>query len=211
MSEALQITAPVSWAARCDADSISDRIARIISRTGHQRLAVPGGRTPLPIFELLSKCSLPWGTVSLMLTDDRIVPKKHPSSNQGKLAAAFDATAAEILPLEQGASVEPFSLVWLGMGNDGHIASLFPKMISDVCDDPRVIRTFPQPLPLDAPFERLSLNMSALTATEEMMIVIRGTDKKLVLEDALAGKNNLPIAQLLRQLTCPLTIYRSAA
>lgn len=167
-------TAPVTWAAKADPMAIADHIAAVIVKPGNHRLAVPGGSTPLPVFDILSKRSLPWGTVSLMLTDDRIVPEHHQASNLGKLAAAFDATPTHILPLEQGAKVEPFDLVWLGMGADGHIASLFPTMETEEVDGPAIIRTKPDPLPAEAPFERLSLNMAALTNTKEIMLVVPG-------------------------------------
>lgn len=201
--------APVVWAARADPMSVADHIAAIISRPGIHRLAVPGGRTPLPVFDILSKRSLPWGTVSLMLTDDRIVPENHPASNQGKLAAAFDATPAEIVLLERDTMAEPFDLVWLGMGADGHIASLFPKMETEDIDGPGIVRTVPDPLPTEAPFERLSLNMAALVNTKEIMLVVRGCDKKQILEAAIAGGNDLPIARLIKSARCPITIFWS--
>ncbi len=201
--------AAVTWAAKAGPMSIADHIAAIVAKPGNHRLAVPGGRTPLPVFDILSKRSLPWGTVSLMLTDDRIVPENHAASNHGKLAAAFDATPAEILRLEQGAAVKPFDLVWLGMGADGHIASLFPKMQYDEADGPAIVKTVPDPLPIEAPFERLSLNMAALTNTKEFMLVVRGCDKKAVLDEAIAGDNSLPIAQLIKAAQCPITIFWS--
>lgn len=212
MNEAAQssdLSGQVIWAARADGAAVADYIAAIVKKPGPCRLAVPGGKTPIPVFSILSKRSLPWGTVALMLTDDRIVPKSHSASNQGKLADAFDATAAHVLPLKQGEAVEPFDLVWLGMGADGHIASLFPKMDCDEVDLPAIVKTTPDPLPIEAPFERLSLNMAALTSTKEIMLVVRGCDKKRVLEKAMSGQSNLPIAQLIRTATCPITIFWS--
>jgi 6-phosphogluconolactonase len=212
MSEAAQtpdLSGQVTWAARADSEAVADNIAAIVEKPGPCRLAVPGGKTPLPVFGILSKRSLPWGTVTLMLTDDRIVPENHPASNQGNLAAAFDATPAHVLPLERREIAEPFDLVWLGMGADGHIASLFPKMQAEERDGPAIIKTTPDPLPIEAPFERLSLNMAALINTKEMMLLIRGSDKKRILEQAMSGKSDLPIAQLIRLATCPITIFWS--
>jgi 6-phosphogluconolactonase len=199
----------VTWAARADSEAVADYIAAIVEKPGACRLAVPGGKTPVPVFAILSKRSLPWGTVTLMLTDDRIVPENHPASNQGKLAAAFDATPAHVLPLGRRAIAEPFDLVWLGMGADGHIASLFPKMLKEQRDGPAIIKTTPDPLPIEAPFERLSLNMDALINTKEIMLLVRGSDKKYVLEEAMSGNSDLPIAQLIRLATCPITIFWS--
>ena len=199
----------ISWAHRADDQGVADFIADIISQTGQHRLAVPGGKTPLPIFADLCRRTLPWGTVSLILTDDRIVPANHPASNQGKLEAAFNATAADVEKLEQGMEVAPFDLVWLGMGADGHIASLFPVMEVEDVAGPAVIRTCPEPLPPEAPFPRLSLNMTALTRSKQIMLVIRGSEKKRVMDDAIDGNLDLPIANLIRQAQCPITIFWS--
>ena len=209
MSDAGNIAAPISWAARADADGVADHIAAIISQSGDHWLAVPGGQTPLPIFDILSKRSLPWGTVSLMLTDDRIVPDIHPASNQGKLEAAFDATPAHIDKLEEGMPLPVFDLVWMGMGADGHIASLFPNLNPDASDEAAVVHTIPDPLPPEAPFERLSLNMAALAQAKEIMLVVRGCDKKRVLDEAIAGENDLPVTRLFNAARCPITIFWS--
>lgn len=209
MSEANDIVAPISWAARADADAVTDHIAAIINKPGDHWLAVPGGQTPLPIFDILSRRSLPWGSVSLILTDDRIVPVNHPASNLGKLAAAFDATPAHIASLETGMALPVFDIVWLGMGADGHIASLFPNMEPTASDSVGVVHTIPDPLPPEAPFERLSLNIAALIQTKEFMLVVRGCDKKKILDAAIAGENDLPIARLIKAASCPITIFWS--
>jgi len=207
MNEAKDIAAPISWAAKADAEAVADHIAAIIDQTGDRWLAVPGGKTPLPIFDILSRRSLPWGTVSLMLTDDRTVPENHPASNQGKLKAAFDATPAHIAKLEEGMMLPVFDLIWLGMGADGHIASLFPNMNPNAGGEAAVVHTRPEPLPPEAPFERLSLNMAALIQTREIILVVRGCDKKRVLDKAIAGENDLPVGRLFAVAKCPVTIF----
>ncbi|MEH6716728.1 6-phosphogluconolactonase [Parasphingorhabdus flavimaris] len=209
MQSAISASAPISWAVKTDALGVADHVAKIVEQPGPHRIAVPGGNTPIAIFDILSRQTLPWGTVTICLTDDRIVPIRHPASNQAKLARAFDATAAHIEPLVRGNQVAPFDLVWLGMGADGHIASLFPNMTCDDQDSPAVIHTVPDPLPVEAPFERLSLNMAALTATREIILVVRGCDKKNILEAAIAGDTDVPVARLFRRANCPITIFWS--
>ncbi len=213
MNETKDIEAPISWAARADAEAVADHIAAIIGQAGNHWLAVPGGKTPLPIFDILSRRSLPWGTVSLMLTDDRIVPGNHPASNQRRLEAAFDATAAHISKLETGMMLPAFDLVWLGMGVDGHIASLFPDMNPNGSGGAAVIHTIPDPLPHEAPFERLSLNMAALIQAGEIILVVRGRDKKRLLDDVIAGRgkgaHDLPVARLFAKARCPITVFWS--
>ncbi len=206
---ATNITGTITWAARAGTDAVADHIALVIGKKGNHWLAVPGGKTPLPIFENLSRRSLPWGTASLMLTDDRIVAEDHPASNQGNLSAAFDATPAHIAKLEEGMSLPIFDLIWLGMGADGHIASLFPNMNPRPTGKAEVVHTRPEPLPPEAPFDRLSLNLDALTQTKEVILVVRGCDKKRVLDEAIAGENDLPITRLFAAANCPITIFWS--
>lgn len=209
MNDVKDITAPICWAAKADSEAVADHIGAIIKRPGNHWLSVPGGKTPLPIFDILSRSTLPWGMVSLMLTDERIVPYNHPASNQGKLEAAFDATPAHVAKLELGSPLPLFDLVWLGMGADGHIASLFPNMEPDARGTPAVIRTRPNPLPPEAPFERLSLNLAALTQAKEIMLVVRGCDKKRILDEAIAGEKDLPVTRLFAAARCPITIFWS--
>ncbi len=199
----------ISWAARADTTAVADHIASIVEKKGNHWLAVPGGNTPLPIFDDLCRRSLPWGTVSLLLTDDRIVPENHAASNLGKLSAAFDATPANIAKLEEGMALPVFDLVWLGMGTDGHIASLFPNMNSRTTGRAEVLHTRPEPLPPEAPFDRLSLNLDALVQAKEIILVVRGCDKKRVLDEAIAGENDLPITRLFAAASCPITIFWS--
>lgn len=199
----------INWSESAENETVCHHIAAIIGQKGNHRVAVPGGKTPLPIFEELSKQCLPWRNVSLMPTDDRIVPAYHPASNLGKLSSAFDGTPVSIKKLEEGMPLPYFELVWLGMGTDGHIASLFPKMNPKLTGKPAVVHTRPEPLPPEAPFERLSLNLDALTQTKAIMLVVKGYEKKWVLDDAIAGKNDLPITRLLAAAKCPITVFWS--
>jgi len=155
----------VRWAEPGDAAAVAARIAAELAQSGPKRLAFTGGSTPLNVFALLADQPLDWSGVTIALTDDRRVPDDHPASNFGKLHAALAGTGAKFERLEEGAKVAPFDLVWLGMGEDGHIASLFPHMQALIRPGPSVIATTPIPLPPEAPFERLTLNKRALKAT----------------------------------------------
>lgn len=211
MNEVAQ-SGPVTWACHSDAEAVAAHIAVAIEQRAARLLAVPGGNTPLAIFDILSTLDLPWGDLSLMLTDDRIVAKDHPASNFGKLIKAFTDNDAKLIDLTDDMVPPRADLVWIGMGADGHIASLFPTMKAPVqVDDnsPLIVRTVPDPLPPEAPFERLSLNMAALIDTDELMIVVRGADKKTILEQAIKGEHDLPIAQLIKAASCPITIFWS--
>ena len=200
----------IEWAEPGDAAAVADRLAAVVGRPDEKRIAVSGGSTPRKVFDLLAVRNLDWSGTQVWLTDDRQVPHDHPASNFGQLAAALGGSGATLVELSEGAAAPPFDLVWLGMGADGHIASLFPQMAAEFRAGPHVIATVPEPLPPEAPYARLSLNLEALTATEEIIIVVTGAEKRAVLESVLHGEqDHLPIAQLLRAATSPITIYWS--
>lgn len=170
-------------------------------------ITVPGGGTPFPIIAELLRSDLPWDRLSVWPNDDRAVPEDHPASNTGKLRALFAATRAEVITLSEMEAVPRFALTWLGMGADGHVASLFPSA-DPRADDPRsIVRLTPDPLPPEAPFARVSLTLPALLASDRLVLVIRGADKRAVLDAALAGENDMPIARLLAAATQPVTCF----
>ena len=205
------MTKPViRWAEDGSVTAVADHLQRTVASSEAPMIALPGGSTPIAIFAELASRGVDWEGATLMLGDDRMVPRDHPASNQAKLESAFADSGATILPLAEGMAVPPLDLLWIGMGGDGHIASLFPEMVSDDQPGPCVIRTEPHPLPPEAPFPRLSMNMDALTtAPRETIIVIRGEEKKAVIEDAMRGGSDLPVARLLRASRAPVTIYWS--
>lgn len=178
------------WALR-----VSERIA----------VTVPGGSTPFPILAELARRPLPWGRISVWPGDDRIVAEEHPASNVGRIRALLEPVGARVVALSEEADPPRFALAWLGMGTDGHVASLFPNTSPRVDDPRRVRRLTPDPLPPEAPFDRLSLTIPALLASDELVFVIRGADKRALFEAALRGENDLPVARLLgaaRKVTC---------
>ena len=95
------------------------------------------------------------------------------------------------------------------MGEDGHIASIFPNMAMAADGQPAIVRAVPDPLPVQAPFARLTLNFAALADAGEIMLVARGAAKRAMLLDAIAGRHDLPIARLVAASNSPLTIFWS--
>lgn len=170
-------------------------------------VTVPGGSTPFPIFDRLAAMDLPWHRIAVWPGDDRIVDEDHPASNVGKIRARLEPVGARIVPLTEEAQPPHFAIAWLGMGGDGHIASLFPNIDPQV-DDPHAVRRLtPDPLPPEAPFDRLSLTIPALTDSDEIMFVIRGADKRAVFDAAVKGEHDLPIARLLRTARHKVTCF----
>lgn len=170
-------------------------------------ISVPGGSTPVPIIAELARGATRWDLIEIWPGDDRIVPEDHPASNTGTIRRALEPRGAAIAPLSEAAAPPHFRLVWLGMGADGHIASLFPNTDPRADDPLRVRRLVPDPLPPEAPFPRLSLTIPALLDSDELVFVIRGADKLALFRQAAAGAIDLPVARLLKAATQPVTCF----
>lgn len=193
----------IEFVENADAEEIADWIGkhvRVATAESSDRcaLAVPGGSTPFPIFERLVTHELEFERLDIWPGDDRAVPEDHPASNTGKIRALFEPTGALVVALNTAAVPPHFALVWLGMGADGHIASLFPNTDPRPDDSEAIRRLTPDPLPPEAPFDRVTLTIPALLETAQLMFVIRGEEKRAVFDAALAGDHDLPIARLLK-------------
>lgn len=192
---------------QADAQTIADWLAGRLGAAldgarGDIAISLPGGSTPFPILALLCKMDINWRRIIIWPGDDRIVPEDHAASNVGKIRALLEPVGARIINLEtayESQQTPPhFALVWLGMGADGHIASLFPNS-NPTADTPQSLRLLtPDPLPPEAPFDRVSLTIPALLNSDALMFVIRGDDKRAVFDGAEAGDHDLPIARLLK-------------
>lgn len=179
----------------------------LVAMEGEVAISVPGGTTPFPILAELARAPLDWARITVWPGDDRVVAENHPASNVGRIRALLEPVGARVVALAEHAAPPHFALVWLGMGSDGHIASLFPNTNPRI-DDPLPLRRLtPDPLPPEAPFDRLSLTIPALLDSDALLFVIRGADKRAVFEDAAAERNDLPVARLLRAASQPVTCF----
>jgi len=187
---------------------LEDVLARAMaSGEGPVALCIPGGSTPFPILAQLAERGLDWRRLEVWPGDDRIVSETHEASNTGRIRAILEPLGARVVALAEGARPPHFALTWLGMGADGHVASLFPNT-NPRADDPQAIRRLtPDPLPPEAPFDRISLTIPALLDSEQLLFVIRGGDKRALFEAALRGENDLPVARLLRAACVPVTCF----
>ncbi len=210
---------------------IATRLKETIDQLQSASLVVSGGSTPLPVFEKLSQEDLDWSAVTITLADERWVPYDSPDSNErfvreklmvDKAAdAKFVSLYREGATPEQALSVidqaianiaEPFSVVILGMGSDGHTASLFPEtegldaaMALDSAHNVAVLR------PSTVAQERISLTRAALLRSRYRYLHITGEQKKQVLEQAIAPNvsNPLPIAAFFEKHLPPISVYWS--
>ncbi len=198
---------------RADTTSIANwveaRLRDALAATeGRVAITVPGGSTPFPIFEELVTRAIDWSRVEIWPGDDRIVPEDHAASNTGKLRAIFEPAGAQIVALDLDAEPPQFALAWLGMGGDGHIASLFPNTDPQVDEPERVLRLTPDPLPPEAPFDRITLTIPALLNSDRVMFTLGGSaDKKGVFDAAVQGDHHLPVARFLSAATQSVTCF----
>jgi 6-phosphogluconolactonase len=190
------------------AEWLQVRLARALAASaGPVAITVPGGSTPFPILERLALAPLEWRRVTVWPGDDREVPEDHPASNTGRIRALLEPAGAEVVALTVMEQVPHFALAWLGMGADGHVASLFPNT-DPRADDPLKLRMItPDPLPPEAPFDRITLTIPALLDSDELLFVIRGREKRALFESAMRGENDLPVARLLRAARQPVTCF----
>lgn len=197
------------------ADAIAGLLVQAMRDHGAARLVVPGGSTPVALFEVLAQKEIAWWRVSVSLTDDRQVPEDHEASNVGlvrKHLLQHKAAAAIFEDLETAARHVP-DIVVLGMGEDGHMASLFPgapELVTAL--DPEhpdaLVRIVPDPLPPHAPFPRLSMTVSAILKAHHIFILICGRTKQAVYDQALrAAPDVMPIAAILQQNKVDVSVF----
>lgn len=191
------------------ADWIADKLLIALDHAGAAGIAIslPGGSTPFPILADLVRRPIDWRRVAVWPGDDRIVAEDHPASNVGRIRALLEPAGAKIVPLADGPTPPHFALVWLGMGGDGHVASLFPSSDPRADEARKLVRLTPDPLPPEAPFDRLSLTIPALLDSDALLFVIRGADKRALFEAAALGANDLPVARLLAARHQPVTCF----
>ncbi|MFO7604513.1 MAG: 6-phosphogluconolactonase [Gammaproteobacteria bacterium] len=194
-------------ASRAAADFIASQIRSSIEQRGVCHVALPGGNSPLRCFAHLVSMALPWDRVHWYPGDERCYPRGHAERNDLMLARALwsqlEASHVHVIPAELGpeaaatafaqsiAEVERFDLAFLGMGEDGHTASLFPGNPA-LQDTRRVVPVYHSPKPPD---ERVSLSVTTLQQARARVVVAGGQAKAPVIARIRAGES-LPINSL---------------
>ncbi len=214
------------------AEKIAQELRSAIAARGHATLAVSGGKSPIALFERLREQALDWSQVTVLLVDERCVPHDHADSNtalvrqhllQGPAAAASFASLFDTVPADlndaalldlvatanQRMSAIPFPLdvVVLGMGEDGHTASLFPAAPGL---DQALTSAGPMAWvrPATAPHARLTLTLPVLLAARHLHLSLAGVLKRKVYQEATQASNpSLPISLLLNHPACTVQVW----
>lgn len=195
--------------ARRTAAIILDSAARAVAARGRFRLVLAGGTTPQLAYRLVAAAQADWACWECAFGDERCLPRSDPGRNS---LAAHEALLGRVpippeqvlpIPAELGAAEAaehyarllaprlPFDLVLLGMGEDGHTASLFPGHPTPE-DEALVVAVHDAPKP---PADRVSLTPKALAATRDMVVIVTGASKREALAAWRAGAD-LPVARV---------------
>ncbi|PCI42180.1 MAG: 6-phosphogluconolactonase [Rhodospirillaceae bacterium] len=207
-------TTPENWAETA-AQTIADLLFSSLNKNGFATLVVPGGRSAKAILPRLAKIDLDWEKVTVTLTDERWVPAHHSDSNERLVYESFiKTTNAHFIGMKTKSETpeiaisenhpvlaipRPFDVVFVGMGDDGHIASLFPKERIKTGD----LQTAQRP---DHP--RISMTPTCLLNSRHIVLPILGQAKQSAFKRAQVPGPTLefPVRHILHQDQVPVTI-----
>lgn len=192
-----------------DAEGCARRAAAFVAEAiggGARHVTLAGGTSPMRSYELLGALVDDWDGVHLWYGDERCVPFDHPDSNHGQARARLHAPGATWHPMEGELGPEvgaeryaaelgdtQLDVTLLGMGPDGHTASLFPHHpLLDARGIAAGITDSPKPPP-----ERITLTLPALNASSRILLLVTGEEKRDALQRVLAGPDRGTPASLL--------------
>ncbi|MET0245366.1 MAG: 6-phosphogluconolactonase [Sphingomonas sp.] len=235
------MTTEIEWWEYDDAEEMAEAVAgdvgfiieSAIDARGAAVIALAGGKTPLPIYEKLAKAKIDWKRVTIVPGDDRMVPLGDPLSNVTAIGKIFIPKGARVIPLISSTVADykaagraadallqdlhwPLDLCLLGVGGDGHAASIFPGPDYDEAlngpKERRALGVMPDPLPPEAPVARVTLSREAIVTARALMIAITGQAKRDVLEAAIAAgaSSPYPVGRILADVELPLDVHWAA-
>lgn len=211
-------------------DDVTARLSETLQQSGQVAVALAGGNTPKAFYSQLSEVEIPWQKVKVSLTDERWVDAEHPDSNErmikqtllknkAKSCQFFGLKNSEATPMAGQLStadllnktLTTIDYAILGMGDDGHFASIFPNMenteqLLDLNQTAPCLPACPEGKPA-----RMSLTLSYLLKAKCLYVFVCGEAKRAVIESMQqpTPETLLPIYYLIHQNVCPVKFYWS--
>jgi len=198
---------------------ILDLLDQSVKSKGSASFIVSGGSSPVQIFQDISQMDADWSNIDISLVDDRVVSPTHKDSNEklvNELLMVNNAYKANFISICNDTDNlkkldRPYTVMLLGMGEDGHFASLFPSLIDsnieyfDLYAEPDIFFTEPMGSPCH---KRVSMNLSMILESENIFLLVSSDKKNDVLKQAEFDKN-LPLYYLLNQSRKEIKIIKS--
>jgi len=232
------MTTEIEWWEYDDAAELADAVAgdiqfvieSAIDARGSAVIALAGGKTPLPAYAKLAQAKLDWKRVTIIPGDERIVPLGDALSNVTALGKTFIPKGARVMPIVPKATDDykaagrsadalmqdlhwPLDLCVLGVGGDGHTASIFPGPDYDEAlngpRERRALGVMPDPLPPEAPVARVTLSRAGIITARALLIAVTGDAKRKVIEDAISegAGSPYPVGRVLSDVELPVDIH----
>lgn len=207
------------------AKRMAELLSRRLDNNDEASLVVSGGTSPGECFAALAETDLDWRRVQIALSDERWVAPEHDDSNEKLVRESLlvgAAAAATLLPvyapdvtpeercdeLQESLPVLPFACSLIGIGADGHFASLFPDADNlDRAMDVEAGRLYLPVVTAASPHVRISMTLAAISRSDEIVLLFFGDDKLAVYEKAKAMTNGYPLSRLLRQKRAPVRLF----
>lgn len=201
-------------------NKISTILTQAVTTQGSAGLAVSGGKSPIPLFQRLSQADLPWENIHITLVDERFVAPDNPDSNEHLVRqhllvnrarlAKFTGLVSDPSRIDRcielaNEQAHVIDLALFGMGDDGHTASLFPNAPQlPLALDASQPRRYLHISPPTAPYERISMTLSAILKARHLVLAIAGEHKRQIFTQASQQATpTLPVSYLITQTGVP--------